>query len=312
VRLGVALAVLLGCGGGEERRVYPRDDELTIADLQVKGTHNSYHVMTSDIEAWHYTHVPLDEQLADQGVRQLELDLRADGMGGFRVAHIPLLDEGTTCATFVDCLGDVRRFSDDERQHLPIVILVEIKDAEADAAAFDELEREILAVMSPARVILPAEVRGSAATVRDAIEERGWPSLGTMRGRVMFVLLDSGEIREAYLARGEGALFAAGGLGDRFAAVALLDDPVTGGADIEAMVREGMIVRTRADVDGVEATTNDVAMREAALDSGAQFISTDFPAVVDGVTYVVDIPGGSPARCNPITAPPGCTPSDLE
>jgi hypothetical protein len=37
------LVVVAACGGAEPR-VYPRDGALTLWHLQVKGTHNSYHV----------------------------------------------------------------------------------------------------------------------------------------------------------------------------------------------------------------------------------------------------------------------------
>ena len=45
-------------------------------------------------------------------------------------------------------------------------------------------------------------------------------------------------------------------------------------------------------------------MRDAALTGGAQFVSTDYevPDPRFG-PYVVKIPGGTPARCNPVTAP---------
>lgn len=53
-----------------------------------------------------------------------------------------------------------------------------------------------------------------------------------------------------------------------------------------------------------------------SLASGAQLISTDFPEVGMsaryGSDYVAALPGGSPARCNPVNAPPGCRGQGLE
>jgi hypothetical protein len=42
-------------------------------------------------------------------------------------------------------------------------------------------------------------------------------------------------------------------------------------------------------------------------------VSTDYeqPDPKLGNGYVT-IPGGTPARCDPVTAPPDCTPSDVE
>jgi hypothetical protein len=73
-----------------------------------------------------------------------------------------------------------------------------------------------------------------------------------------------------------------------------------------------MLVRTRADWDLVQPLAGDTSVRDAALAGGAHFISTDFPAPVDGIDYWVDIPGGTPSRCNPITAPPECTAEAVE
>ena len=83
-----------------------------------------------------------------------------------------------------------------------------------------------------------------------------------------------------------------------------------------AAIREGLrrnyLVRTRADASPATARANDTAQREAALASGAQIVSTDFPAAVDGSPYAVVIPSGTPSRCSPVTAPAGCTPALVE
>ena len=66
-------------------------------------------------------------------------------------------------------------------------------------------------------------------------------------------------------------------------------------------------VRTRADADTVEARASDTTRRDAAFASGAQIVSTDFERVDPRwPTYVVALPGGGEARCNPISAPKGC------
>jgi len=55
-------------------------------------------------------------------------------------------------------------------------------------------------------------------------------------------------------------------------------------------------------------------MRDAALASGAQWISTDYPVPnpAFGTGYQVMIPMGTPGRCNPVSAPPDCTSLDIE
>ena len=68
------------------------------------------------------------------------------------------------------------------------------------------------------------------------------------------------------------------------------------------------MVRTRADADPVQARTGDTTMRDAALASGAHYVSTDyeFPDDRFGTGYVVDLPGDGAARCTPVTAPRRC------
>ena len=52
----------------------------------------------------------------------------------------------------------------------------------------------------------------------------------------------------------------------------------------------------------------------AALDSGAQLVSTDFPSPGHAAQGpgAFTIPGGTPSRCNPVSAPPWCVPGDVE
>ena len=83
-------------------------------------------------------------------------------------------------------------------------------------------------------------------------------------------------------------------------------------ARIAALVGAGFMVRTRADDSGVEARANDSSRAAAALASGAQLVSTDYPVPAPS-GYVVAAPG-NPPRCNPLNTPPGlaCTPADVE
>lgn len=67
-------------------------------------------------------------------------------------------------------------------------------------------------------------------------------------------------------------------------------------------------VKTRFDEEGPDH----LEQLEADLASGAHFISTDVPEPVDWTSYVVDMPGGTPSRCNPRSAPSECTSEALE
>ena len=48
---------------------------------------------------------------------------------------------------------------------------------------------------------------------------------------------------------------------------------------IDTLMRDGYLVRTRTDENTVQARMNDTTRRDAVMKSGAQILSTDYPAV---------------------------------
>ncbi len=290
----------------------PRDDELTMAQLLALGTHNSYHLASEFAvpgDEWGYSHAPIAVQLAEQGVRQLELDVFLEPDGTHRVLHAPVVDEQTSCATLSECLAPVAEFSDAHPDHHPIFVFIEPKEPAVHAPRLEETEARVESVPGPDRLIRPDEVRRGFTTLRDAVTVLGWPTLGETRGRVLVALLRDAATEKAYL---EGrpnlegrAFFMLASVEDDHAAVLKMDDPES---DIESVVAQGFIVRTRAD-HGPPLSAERAAR---AFASGAQIVSTDYPAPVDWTPYVATIEAGAPSTCNPITAPPGCLSTDIE
>jgi hypothetical protein len=335
---------------------------VRINQIQVLASHNSYHVqarpslfaaiqgfdpgLASTLE---YTHGPLRRQLSRQGIRQVELDVFADPQGGLyadraglrvigedpigpdvlqrpglKVLHVQDLDFESTCLTFERCLRQLRRWSDDNPRHLPIVVQIEPKDDVLPdlglgfvepipfrSAEFDEFDAEVRSVLGD-RLITPDDVRGRHDSLEEAVLQDGWPTLGKARGRFLFALDTGGPKLDAYVA-GHPALegrvaFTDSAPGTPEAGYLVRNDPVTGGAEIRDLVARGYLVRTRADADTMQARTGDTTMRDAAFASGAQYVSTDYevPDTMFGTGYVADLPGDGPARCNPVNAPPGC------
>ena len=344
---------------------YPLDDVLRLNHVQVIGSHNSYHQRPAGrlarafpIMEWQYDHPPLDVQFEEQGIRQIELDIFADPLGGryanpvaiqvlgdpfdvpelllpgLKVLHVQDLDFRSTCWTFVDCLTTVQRWSADNPDHLPIMILVEAKDSavditlpgvppltvpiEFDAEQLDMIDEEILAVFPREQITTPDDVRGSFDTLEEAVTTDGWPTLAESRGRVLFALDNGGRIKAAYETghpslRGR-ILFTDSSPGEPTAGFVKVNGPLGNVERIQDLVAAGFIVRTRADADTREARNGDTTQRDAALASAAQYVSTDYP-VPDpefGTGYRVEIPGGQIARCNPVSAPPECEDSALE
>ncbi len=298
----------------------PLDDALRVHHLQAKATHNSYHLRPDEpIVEWDYEHAPLGEQLARQGVRGVELDLNFDPRcERMEVYHVRVLDERSSCRLLTDCLLALRTFSEANPGHHPLMVHLEPKGAAGlwDEGRFARLEREILSVFDRAWIITPDEVRGDAPTLREAITARGWPTLGATRGRVLFYLDDSDAPRAVYTRGGRDLqgrlLFVDSDPADPFAGVVILNDPIGDAAAIASALAQGFLVRTRADSNPIVARTNDRAQLERALASGAQIVSTDFPALIPGSAYSVAIPGGTPSRCSPVTAPANCTSTTIE
>jgi hypothetical protein len=249
---------------------------------------------------------------------------------GLKVLHVQEVDYRSTCPTFVDCLTQVRAWSDAHPDHLPITIQIEAKDGTIPdpglgfvtplpwtAADFGTLEAEIGSVFAPDRVLSPDEVRGRFATLTEAVQAGRWPEIDDVRGQVMFVLDDKGAKRDAYRTQvpdlAERSLFVDVPETDPDAAVMVVNDPIGSADRIRALVEAGFIVRTRADGDTVQARSGDTTQRDAALASGAHFVSTDYiwPDERFGTGYVVDLPGDDAARCNPVNAPRRCDRADL-
>ena len=334
----VMLTLLIGCAdkGGEDSSVDlpvcespgPQDDSLRLNDAQALGTHNSYHVQPdSPLDAsWAYTMPSLTEQLADYGVRQVELDVHHHVDLGWQVFHVPNVDDGTTCTQLSDCLGELERWSEANPCHLPLTVWIEPKD-DIDAATddyqslsgrWDDLEDTILATVPAARIYSPDDLRGDAATLPEALSDHGWPTLGELRGKFLFALLDSSDYRGEYL---DGAPAAEGRLmfpmsddddeGDSYAAVYKIDDPVSGYDAIRARVEDGFLVTCTADEVGGTDEDNANGL-DMALSAACHAISTNALTALPDTTYVASIPGGTPARCNPVSAPTDCTAEAVE
>jgi hypothetical protein len=315
--LALVLLSLVACRGGLEHEPspYALDDLLTPNHGQFIGTHNSTHLEPELLPTreWAYSHAPLIEQFASQGVRQIELDVHL-GPDGLEVYHVPGLDEETTCRSFRVCLELIRIWSDTNPGHFPILVLVEPKDdidPEPLSGRLDEIDAEILSVWPPSRLIVPDGLRAGAPTLREAVWGRGWPPLSETRGKLIFTLLDRAAHRDEYSRGGESlegrVMFVPGrSLEDPLNAVMSQDDPVADLDLIGEAVRGGILVRTRADGDLDAIAANDPTTLETALASGAQYLSTNWPVPVSEQAFFASIPEGSPGRCNPVTAPPGC------
>ncbi len=192
-------------------------------------------------EAIDYSHRPLAEQFSRLGIRQIELDLYADpegklfaepaarkilsGLGkdpgpdpdpegrlrkpGMKVLHLPDVDYRTTVPTLVEALKQVRAWSQANRRHVPILILLELKSERVPglparpipftSRELEAVDAEILSVFPREAILTPDRLRGRFATLPEAIKADGWPTLDSVRGLVFFALDNEGSVRDLYL-----------------------------------------------------------------------------------------------------------------
>ena len=320
-----------GCLEKSEGETDIIDEELTplrINHIQMKGTHNSYHLapLGPTVRAYDYSHQPLDMQAEEQGVRQFEIDVWWDARGQLYVYHNQY-DVRTTCITFEECLTTLLNWSNENSEHVPLMIWIEPKEWVEQSTdntivvdlqnMLDNIENEIIQFWPRNKTITPDDVRGDSETLSLAIMEKGWPLLDESRGKAIFILLSSGDLREDYydkFPRLNGSrMFTLSEPGSPEAAIFSNTDPVGNGDEISALVKDGYIVRSRADnAEDGEADNNDTSRLDAAISVGAHSISTDYPAEVDGIDYWVEIPNGNPVACNPISAPIDCTSERIE
>ena len=143
------------------------DPGLRMNQIQVIGSHNSYHagltpgvakmlklVNPKAFDGLDYSHSDLATQF-EHGTRQVELDVYADAKGGrfahpygatlntggaaafdpqgvmlkpgFKVMHVQDLDYVSNCQPFTACLSVIRTWSRAHPRHVPLYVLVETK-----------------------------------------------------------------------------------------------------------------------------------------------------------------------------------------
>ncbi len=305
--------------------------EPRITELQLLGTHNSYHlapdpfsldaiaaVTPDEARAIDCSQRPLAEQLDLLGLRHFELDCYLDPEGGLfsdplvlrlaraagrdvppfdpdgvleapgiKVLHSPDFDVRTTQYTLQGALAEIKAWSDRHPGHVPLFLLLELKGDSFSPLrpvpwgpeGFAELHRTILDVWPRPRILTPLDVQGDAPTLREAVVGKGWPSVAAHRGKVVLLLDNEGGLRDRYLeaTSAERLLFVSVDRGHPAAAWMKRNDPVAQEQEIRGLVRDGFLVRTRADSGTREARANDGRRRDLAIDTGAQLISTDFP-----------------------------------
>ncbi len=269
---------------------------------------------SDDPEGGLYSTPLMRKILTDRKITPPDYDLSVLSQPGLKVIHAHDIDYRSHCMLFIDCLQQVKVWSDAHPTHTPILMMINPKSSGISwpgAAnvlpwgrdAFERMDAEIRSVFPPSQIIEPDDVRDDHDTLREAVTSGGWPQLAEARGKVIFAVDLSPEANAPY-AEGHPSLQGRAAFMTTFpdapeAAYFTMNDPVKDQALIQERVKQGFLVRTRADADTREARTNDTTRRAAAFASGAQFISTDYqdPDPRFGNGYAVQLPE---TRRNPL------------
>lgn len=232
---------------------------------------------------------------------------------GFKVLHLPDIDFASHCALARDCLTELRQWSEANPGHWPVLIVINVREQGAgaylpasvlskaaskasqaepnqaepgqaepgqaepwQATDYAALEQLWLEGLGRDRLLTPDDIRRPGFTLSDSVRQHGWPTLSQAAGR--FLLLFDGSAAQLALYRAghpslRGRLMFGNYPADTAeAALLVFNQPATQQTEIASALAQGLLVRTRSDDGNVLQPSR----FQAALQSGAQFISSDF------------------------------------
>ncbi|TNF08758.1 MAG: hypothetical protein EP317_02415 [Bacillota bacterium] len=271
-------------------------EDLKMNEIQYLASHNSYkkrglalgHFFVGlgsskeEAQAMNYENKLLTDQLK-QGIRSFEFDVRKRN-DTFMLTHVPLVDNSSVAPNLKLALEEVKLFSDYNPNHLPIIILLEVKDDwmmldpsldHIGSTDLFELDQMIDDIFSN-KLIVPSTVMHDSLTLRDSIQTHGWPNLQDVLGKVMFVL-HAGSFVEPYVSLDPTLsslhIFPSvysDQVDESYAAFVIENNPFSD--IIPTLVSNHFMIRTRIDTE----LSFDDATRLAGIQSGAQILTSDF------------------------------------
>lgn len=263
----------------ETKKIYRNLSELTFDAISSK---------TGDF--WSET---LTQQL-NCGLRSFEMDIETfdrDGEISFTCMHSPYIEMATSCYDFSLALKEIALWSDNNPNHLPVTIIIEVKSLFIPledmkffnidyAHVLDGVLRESLGE----KLFTPADMLRDYSSFGEMRAADDWCKVKDMLGKVV-VLLHEGNITEEYIEIDPSirtqAMFPMLRYEDidrDCASFILCNDPEELLEVEEEVIAENKImVRTRTD----KFTDVTQERREQALASGAHIVSTDYPVRTD-------------------------------
>ncbi|MDP2426268.1 MAG: Ca2+-dependent phosphoinositide-specific phospholipase C [Candidatus Izemoplasmatales bacterium] len=271
------------------------DTTIRFNEIRMIQSHNSYKKLGSalgklfvglgdsfeEARALEYGNPDLTTQL-QSGVRSFELDIRYRRLE-FEVTHVPLVDNSSTAVKLAKAFEEIALWSANHPQHIPLVILLEIKydwhvlDPFIQNIGLTEMDLldELVHSSFGETLFTPADLLLNYSTLKEAITNNGWPTVASLLGKVA-VVIHAGSISTQYATtkavsamRMFPSVYAVNASAD-YATFVIQNNPDV--ELIQSLVQEGLIVRTRMD-GNLQMDPQEV---QRALLSGAQLLTTDF------------------------------------
>ncbi len=315
---------------------YTPCDEQKLADFNIKqaladgvkfnevaflGTHNSYQLLATkpklalmktieiiSLGKVDYTKATFEmDTLTNQleyGVRNLEIDIETSDDGGnvsFIATHTPIIDNVSSCYNFAKALEEIKMWSDNNPNHLPITILIEpkgdvlkINDMQDFSLEYANELGEVIREVLGDTLLTPVDMMGDYANFKEMRENDGWLTLEETLGKVM-VLMHPCDITDDYIKQDETIktqvmfpMLRFDSINETYASFILDNEPDQASVNNAKTIGEcNLIVRTRADSHPKFSDE-----RYASADvCGSQIITTDYPprsVRTDEHTYTFD------------------------
>lgn len=271
------------------------NDTIRLNEIQMLASHNSYKKRGvplgklfvglgdsfDEAKALRYGYLSLTDQLSN-GVRSMEFDVRLRKTS-FMLTHVPLVDNASVAPDFSKALEELKLYSTYHPNHLPIIILMEVKDdwmiLDHALQTIDEDHLESLDALLRLKLgntlFTPSQMTQSGMTLRESIVHHGWPTLESLLGKIIFVL-HPGSFTDMYASINPNNMGHAMFTGvyhtmlDRdYASFVVHNEPEVD--VIRAMVDAGFMVRTRLD----DRLVFDADRYQKGIASGAQILTTD-------------------------------------
>jgi hypothetical protein len=281
------------------------DEQIRLNDIQMLASHNSYKKTGpalgrffvglgenfDEARALNYGYKTLTYQL-ENGIRSMEWDLRLRHEQ-FELTHVPIVDNSSVAPSVSLALEELNLFSEHNPNHLPVIIILEIKsdwmmlDPALKEIKNDELKQldQLLINTLGNHLYKPNDFMrdmqeihhfDETLSMRDVIQNYGWPSIKSLLGKYLFVIHASGYTTPYYeqdTTFASQAMFLsvyASQIERPYASFVIQNTP-----DIEIiqpLVNQNFIVRTRIDSNLIF----DQSRFQTAIESKAQILTSDF------------------------------------